>query len=126
MPNVSLPLSGDVSQIFKFWSGVFNMMGNQFGLIINLGNSSNPKVEEEVLAEIGSYGRQLGRMQEAVAVLLAHLPADTKLSEPEKAALADFKQMFNNIADVKCRHGDDGDEVLYFKDNPSSKLAVKS
>ena len=59
---------------------MFRAVGSQFGLInINLGQSSNPTVEEEVLTDVASYGRQLGRISDALAVLLARLPPAAEL-----------------------------------------------
>ena len=128
MSDFKLPLSGDVSQIFKLWTTFFNAMGSQFGLInINLGKSANPTVEEEVLSDVASYGRQLGRVEDALAVLVAHLPRERALTKAEQAALADFKQMFNNIADVRDRHAKPGAQpALRFKDNPTSDLETGS
>ena len=41
--------------------------GAQFGLFnINLGQSAAPEVESAVLDEVGTYGRQLGRIGEAL------------------------------------------------------------
>ncbi len=128
MSDFKLPLSGDVSQIFKLWTTFFSTMGSQFGLVnINLGKSANPTVEEEVLSDVASYGRQLGRVEDALAVLIARLMPERELTELERATLADFKQMFNNIADVRDRHAKPGAKLaLRFKDNLTSKLETRS
>ena len=71
MPTFKLPLSGDVVQSINPFTAF--MTGGQFGLInINLGQSSEPKVEEEVLSDVATYGKQLGRIGDAMIVLLAH------------------------------------------------------
>src|SRR3954451_20201998 len=89
MPEFNLPLSGGVDQVFQLWTSLFRAVGSQFGLInINLGQSSNPTVEEEVLADVASYGRQLGRIADALAVLLARLPPAAELTLQERDALA--------------------------------------
>jgi hypothetical protein len=50
MPTFKLPLSGDVVQSINPFMAF--MTGGQFGLInINTGQSSEPKVEEEVLSD---------------------------------------------------------------------------
>lgn len=124
MSPFNLPLSGGVDQVFKLWVSLFKSVGSQFGLInINLGRSSNPAVEQEVLSDVASYGRQLGRIEDALAVLLARLPPTAELTAKERDALADFRQMFNNIADVKARHTDKA--VLRFKDNPAAELTTR-
>ncbi len=54
-----LPLSGDVTQTMNPWNWFVNLFGNQFGLInIDLGKSSDPQLEEQILSDVGSYGRQ--------------------------------------------------------------------
>ncbi len=63
MPTFKLPLSGDVTQTINPWTWMFNPVGSQFGLVnISLGKSSNPDVEQEVLEDVASYGKQLGRL----------------------------------------------------------------
>ena len=64
MTAFRLPLSGNVSQLISPWAGWFG--NSQLGLInINLGQSSAPEVEQEILEDVGSYGRQLGRIGDA-------------------------------------------------------------
>lgn len=73
MPTFKLPLSGDVSQTISPWTGFLSPIGGQFGLInISMGQSAAPAVEQDVLSDVGSYGRQLGRIGDALVVLLAH------------------------------------------------------
>ncbi len=101
LPNVNLPLSGPVAQAFRLWTSLFNTFGNQIGLInVSVGKSPAPGIEEEVLSEVASYGRQLGRMGDALVVLLKY----ANLPEPERRANDDFKRMLTDIADVKERH----------------------
>jgi len=52
MPDVKLPLSGDVTQTLFPWTNA---------LTINLGQSADPAVERDALS-VASYGRQLGRI----------------------------------------------------------------
>ena len=74
MPTFKLPLSGDVVQSINPFTAF--MTGGQFGLInINLGQSSEPKVEEEVLSDVATYGKQLGRIGDAMIVLLDSFPS---------------------------------------------------
>ena len=106
MPTFKLPLSGNVTQSISPWSGWFSPSGGQYGLVnINLGLSSEPKVEEEVLSDVASYGRQLGQMGDAIIVLLKHMPKDAPLSHDDKAVIAALKEMLNQIADKKQKHG---------------------
>ena len=105
MPDFKLPLSGDVSQSFGWWTGFLNSIGNQFSLIsLNLGKSSDPKVEEDILSDVASYGKQLGRIEDALAVLLDHFHPSRALTQAEEKAISDLKRMLDDIADVKERH----------------------
>lgn len=103
MPSFKLPLSGDVVQSINPFTAF--MTGGQFGLInINLGQSSEPKVEEDVLSDVASYGKQLGRIGDALIVLLDHFHPRRPLTDEEDAAVGALKEMLNKIADVKERH----------------------
>jgi len=86
MPALRLPLSGDFPPIFT----------------VNLGESSNPDIERDALT-VASYGRQLGRIEDALIVLLRHLQPKEELSEEERKAIHDFKLMVEELADVRDR-----------------------
>ncbi|WOJ89672.1 hypothetical protein RZS28_18120 [Methylocapsa polymorpha] len=104
MPDFKLPLSGDVSQSFGWWTGFLNSIGNQFSLIsLNLGKSSDPKVEEDILSDVASYGKQLGRIEDALGVLIEHFKPDRALTPAEKKAIHDLKRLLEDIDDVKKR-----------------------
>ena len=94
MAEFKMPLSGDVTQSFP-WTNYFT---------INLGQSSDAATEQEALT-IASYGKQLGKMGEAVLVLLRHLPAIDKLPHEEQEAIREFRDMMRNIAKMKERRG---------------------
>ena len=72
-----------LSQVINPWSWTF---GDMSLFTINLGQSSAPQVEARVLDEVGSYGRQLGRIGDALRVLLAHADL-TDLTPAEQAAI---------------------------------------
>ena len=58
MPVFKLPLSGDVVQSINPFTAF--MTGGQFGLInINLGQSSDPAVEADVLSDVATYASSL-------------------------------------------------------------------
>jgi hypothetical protein len=100
MPAFKLPLSGDVVQSINPFTAF--MTGGQFGLVnINMGQSSEPNVEAEVLSDVASYGKQLGRIGDALIVLLGHIhPRDTQ----ERKAVDALYEMLEQIAEVKERH----------------------
>ena len=105
MPIFKLPLSGDVVQTISPWTAFMSPIGSQLGLInVTIGQSSDPAVEADVLSDVASYGKQLGRIEDALTVLLAHFRPATPLSEEESAAIDDLNEMLRQVASVKARH----------------------
>lgn len=105
MPQFKLPLSGDVTQTINPWNWFFRFAGGQFGLVnINLGKSADPELEQEILEDVGSYGRQLGRIGEALEVLLRHVPEEN-LDAKEREALEDFRLQMAQVKRLKARRG---------------------
>jgi hypothetical protein len=105
MPDFKLPLSGDVTQAINPFTMFFNPVGSQVGLInVNLGTSSEPAIENQVLSDVASYGKQLGRIGDALIVLLKHFQPRGELTKPEKDAIRDLRSMLDSIAEVKERH----------------------
>jgi hypothetical protein len=103
MPTFKLPLSGDVVQSINPFTAF--MTGGQFGLInINLGQSSEPQVEAEVLSDVATYGKQLGRIGDALIVLLSHFHPSQPLTTEETKAIDDLKEMLEKIAEIKRKY----------------------
>lgn len=104
MPTFKLPLSGDVVQSINPFTAF--MTGGQFGLInINLGQSSAPDVEAEVLSDVATYGKQLGRIGDPLLVLLKHFNPPPSLGANEQKAIEALNDMLEKIAKVKEKHG---------------------
>jgi hypothetical protein len=111
MPDMLLPvsykypLSGDVTQAINPWNWIFSPRGGQFGIVnINVGQSADPGLEEEILDEVGSYGRQIGRIGEALEVLLAHVNLRA-LDARERAVLEDFQLQMAQVRRLKKKRG---------------------
>jgi hypothetical protein len=103
MPVFKLPLSGDVVQNISPFTAFMSPIGSQFGLInITLGQSSDPDVEKDVLSDVGTYGKQLGQIGDALLVLIERMPKNMKLDQDE--AIIAFKAMLHQVADIKSRH----------------------
>ena len=95
------PFSGGVAQNILPWNWFNNFTGNRFSwFTVNLGRSSAPEVEADILDNVGSYGRQLGRIGEVLEVLVTKLPRDT-LTEAERAAVEDFSSQMREIKAIK-------------------------
>jgi hypothetical protein len=95
------PLSGSVNQAINPWHWIFDWSDVQVGLInINLGRSGNPEIEQTILDEVGSYGRQLGRLSDAVDVLLKRLDRDG-LNDQDRDAIDAFRGQLLQIRSIK-------------------------
>jgi hypothetical protein len=91
----------------KLWQAInpwsFYQQGAQFGLInIELGQTPRPEVEQAILDEVGSYGRQLGRIGDALEVLLKLAKRDG-LSQAENDALNILQCQLTEVRQVKQR-----------------------
>lgn len=104
--RTTAPLGGDVIQAISPWSGWFTSGLAQYGLLnINLGFSSAPDVERDVLDGVASYGKQLGRIGDVLSVLLKHFDPKIPLTEDENNAIMKLKVMLLEIDEVKRQHG---------------------
>ena len=103
MPNLMLPLSGDVTQAINPCTWFVKSVGGQFGMInINLGKSSDPVLEQQILDDVGTYGRQLGQIGDALAVLLRHVKL-ADLSPDEVQAIEAFQLQLAQIERLKAK-----------------------
>jgi hypothetical protein len=89
----------------RLWQAInpwtFYQQGAQFGFInIELGQTPRPDVEQAILEKVGSYGRQLGRIGDALEVLLDHVKLE-KLDNRERDALAVLRGQLAEIRRVK-------------------------
>ena len=106
MSTFRLPLSGNVTQSINPWTMLFNPVGSQIGLVnIDMGESSQPQVEQEVLASVASYGKQLGRIEDVLMVLLDHFRPSQPLEPDQQQAIADLRDLVGKVQQVKQRYG---------------------
>jgi hypothetical protein len=100
MTNVYMPLQlapTSLSQpILPNWS--FNLFS------VNLGATSNAKVEEKALEQVGSYGKQIGHLAEALEVVIQKMRLlDSKdLSQEDKDALQVFLGDVSAVRKIKA------------------------
>ncbi len=94
------PFSGDLTQAINPWTWWLRMM-SQIGFInINMTESSDPGMERQIVENVAGYGKQLGRIVEALDALFAHT-ATSEWSADQKKALGDFLDLAKDIAAVK-------------------------
>ena len=103
MENVYLPLQlapSTLNQpILPNWS--FHLFN------VNLGASSNATIEQETLQSVGSYGKQIGHLAEALELVIGklHLLDSKDLSQAEKDTLRVFLGDVSAVRKVKAAHG---------------------
>jgi hypothetical protein len=87
MPNVYAPIQMAPTSLNEPI-----LPGLRFSLFsINLGDSSDPAVESAATANVGSYGKQLGHLAEALEVVIEHLNLlDSDLALEKKDVLKVF------------------------------------
>jgi hypothetical protein len=91
----------------KLWQAInpwtFYQQGAQFGFVnIDLGQTAHPEVEQTILDEVGSYGRQLGRIGDVLEILLNHVELG-KLSPEERDSIAVLRGQLARVRQVKER-----------------------
>jgi acyl carrier protein phosphodiesterase len=106
MPNeipaslFKFPLSGDVTQAINPWTWWLRMM-SQIGFInINMTKSSDPQMERQIIENVAGYGKQLGRIIEALDAMIDHTNS-TGWSAEQKKALQEFTEIAREVAAVK-------------------------
>lgn len=76
----------------------------QIGLVnISGAASAKPEVEADIVENVATYGRQLGRISDVLQSMLARMHADAWDSDDAQAVRA-FREMNAKIAAVKARY----------------------
>jgi hypothetical protein len=68
---------------------------------IDLGHTKAPELEREILDDVGSYGRQIGRIGDAVEVLLRHFKPEGHITEAEQDAIAILRAQLAEVREIK-------------------------
>lgn len=110
------PLSGGITQtinLMQFWlqsslPAIFAQMQQQGFINLNNLASSDTEVEERITREVAGYGKQLGRLVDAVALILEILEERRLLeglAEEDLMELEQLTAMKNEIDEVKRKYG---------------------
>ena len=95
------PLSGPVSQFFDIMNSWFRSVSGQFGFInIIIGKTAKPQTERKILENVGTYGKQLGRIGDALRILIEKEDM-SKLKPEQKSAVVAFLAQVNEIDSIK-------------------------
>lgn len=97
MPNppIVFPFADFLINPQTNWARFFNPQ-----LFISV-NSHDAPIENHVLSRVGSYGKQLGVLLDAVEVLAARLPED-ELTPGERAAVAAVTELRDDVEAAKA------------------------
>jgi hypothetical protein len=92
----------------QLWQAInpmtFNQQGAQFGFInIDLGNTGESDLERKLLDRVGSYGKQIGRIGDALEVILKHVKLGD-LKPEELDALDILKGQLASVRQAKAAH----------------------
>jgi len=80
------------------------LTGNVINMVINKMKSKNRSQEREIVENVASYGKQLGRISDALDVLIPLVVSRidaSDLKQDERRALENFSDMVKAIAKVK-------------------------
>ena len=120
MPDFQLPLSCDVNQMINPWTWSARLFGSQVGLInVNLGKSSDPVLEQRIIDDVGTYGRQIGQLGDALRVLIDHVELG-RLKPHEERALKALKFQLDEIDRLKARRSEES-RAVHARPNGSSR-----
>lgn len=99
--GVAFPLSGNVTQAINPWAWWFKFTGNQVGFInVYEMQSSDSEQERKIVEDVASYGKQLGRIVDALSVVLRH-ERFTELRPDDDLAMKRFLEMADQISALK-------------------------
>ncbi|MFT3717509.1 hypothetical protein [Pseudorhodoferax sp.] len=104
MSNFYVPLApSQLQQDINPWTWASRVANGQVGWVnINLGKSSDPALERLILDDVGSYGRQLGQLGDALEAVLDHLPVHEWQPEAQEAVAA-FRHQLREVRRLKKR-----------------------
>ena len=118
------PFSQLFSQFLRFWNYSPDTSWKDFfnpQFIIN-SNTSDAPVENDVLASVGSYGKQLGIIMDALNVVISASTFDDLLPA-DRRALDRFRSLRNDVDGVVVRHRPAGHHELPERRSPTSSNA---
>jgi hypothetical protein len=96
------PLGGDVTQWIR--TSWIKALTDQTGFInINNVRAGDPELEQRIIEDVASYGRQLGRIMEVLDVVIGQLGLGqrTDLTADERHALQDFSDLVRHVQALK-------------------------
>jgi hypothetical protein len=103
MSTLNLPVrlapNSLVQPILPNWFDHFSLM------TVEIGESSGTEIETEALKEVGTYGKQIGHLAEALEVVIEHLGLmqDKTLATDKKDVLTVFLADVAKVRQIKAK-----------------------
>ena len=113
MTEKSETVNFPVTQSILPWTFNFNAFGAAAPMTVALGTSRDARLERAIVDAAGSYGRQLGRLGEALGVVLddldrlrasGHLP---ELDKRSRKAIKAFRAQLETVQGIKAMNRSD-------------------
>ncbi len=104
MPNsINFPWSGPVTQAINPWELWIKSLSSQMGFI-NIRNvtTSDHRIEQEVIEDVASYGKQLGKINDLLVTLVEN-PGLENLSDEQQRTVSEFTRMVADIERIKAK-----------------------
>jgi len=86
---------------------------------VNLGKSSDPTLEQRIIDDVGTYGRQIGQLGDALRVLIDHVELG-RLKPHEERALNALKFQLDEIDRLKARRSEES-RAVHVRPNVSAQ-----
>jgi hypothetical protein len=102
MQQVTVPLTWQLAPTSLTQPILSNLSFQLFN--VQLGSSSNPAIEQKALDQVGSYGRQIGHLAEALELIVkkAKLLESKELTPQEKDVLQVFLGDVSTVRQIKA------------------------
>ena len=98
--DTAMPFSGDLHQAINPWSWAASMMQQAGFININNFESSAPKLEQDIIENIASYGRQINVLNELMGILVQNIDSKN-LTLDQQQAMSSFKVLQHRIDCLK-------------------------
>ena len=94
------PLSGSVTQAINPWELWIKTLSTQTGFINIYNTTNNPELEKRITTEVAGYGKQLGKINDVLSILLESVDQQA-LPEEQRREVQSFQAMVAGIERIK-------------------------
>ena len=101
IPVESAPVMRDNAQKINSPQIESTAIDKQVNVINIQGSTAHPAIEQKILEDVGSYGRQLGVVSEALYALVKRMDIKSFHDEKDQLALLELKDQVEKILRIK-------------------------